>query len=157
MDQKKRGNRMRSNEFQLTVEFGHTDAAGIVFYPNYFMWFDQATHWLFRSMQLPPKELQSKLNIILPLLDAQCTFEKPLLYDDLITIQSTIVEVNRKTFKVQHEIFKDGIRACLGYEIRGWVKKEESHIATVMIPENIREILTTNKMVENAEELLSGK
>lgn len=147
---------MRSNELQLTVEFGNTDAAGIVFYPNYFMWFDKATHWLFRNMQLPPKELQSKLNIILPLLDAQCTFEKALMYDDLITIKSTIVEVNRKTFKVQHEIFKDGVRACIGNEIRGWVKKEGSHIAATLIPDDIRELFTTNKVVENAEEILNG-
>ena len=48
---------MRSNEIQMTVEFGNTDAAGIVFYPNYFMWFDKGTHWLFKSMNLAPKEL----------------------------------------------------------------------------------------------------
>ena len=134
---------MRSNEIQLTVEFGNTDAAGIVFYPNYFMWFDQGTHWLFKSMNLAPKELQAKHNIILPILDAQCTFENALVYDDLITIKSTIVEVNRKTIKVQHEIYKDGIRACNGYEVRGWVKKEGEHIAATLIPDDIKEILMT--------------
>ncbi len=133
---------MRSNEIQMTVEFGNTDAAGIVFYPNYFMWFDKGTHWLFKSMNIAPKELQAKHNIILPILDAQCTFERALVYDDNITIKSTIVEVNRKTFKVQHEIFKDGIRSCNGYEIRGWVKKEGAHIAATLIPDEIREILT---------------
>ena len=55
----RKGMYMRSNEIQMTVEFGNTDAAGIVFYPNYFMWFDKGTHWLFKSMQLAPKELLS--------------------------------------------------------------------------------------------------
>lgn len=134
---------MRSNEIQTTVEFGNTDAAGIVFYPNYFMWFDQGTHWLFKSMKLAPKDLQANHNIILPILDAQCTFEKALVYDDLITIKSSIVEVNRKTFKVQHEISKDGARACIGYELRGWVKKEGEHISATIIPDDMKEILTT--------------
>ena len=142
---------MRSNEIQFTVEFGNKDAAGVVFYPNYFMWFDKATHWLFKSMQLAPKELQVNHNIILPVLDAQCTFEKSLVYDDLITIQSTIVEVNRKTIKIQHEISKEGIRACSGYEVRGWVKKEDDHIAAALIPDNIREILSSNEDVKNVE------
>ena len=133
---------MRSNEIQTTVEFGNTDAAGIVFYPNFFKWFDKGTHWLFKSMQLAPKELQSNHNIILPILDAQCTFEKALVYDDLITIKSTIVEVNRKNLKVQHEIFKDGTRSCIGYEVRGWVKKEGEHIAATLIPDDIKEILS---------------
>lgn len=135
---------MRSHEIQDTVEFGHTDAAGIVFYPNYFKWFDKGTHWLFKSINLAPKELQATHSIILPILDAQCTFEKALVYDDVITIKSSIVEVNRKTIKVQHEIYKDdGTRACIGYELRGWVKKEEDHIAATLIPEDIKEILTT--------------
>ncbi len=142
---------MRSNEIQLTVEFGHTDAAGIVFYPNYFMWFDKATHWLFKSMGLAPKELQVNHNIILPILDAQCTFEASLVYDDVITIQSTIVEVNRKTIKVQHKIFKEGTRVCSGYEVRGWVKKEGEHIAATLIPDKIGEILSTNVAVNNVE------
>ena len=133
--------KMRSNEIQDTVEFGHTDAAGIVFYPNYFKWFDKGTHWLFRSMQLAPKKLQADYNIILPILDAQCTFEKALVYDDVITIKSSIIEVKRKTIKVQHEIFRDGTRACIGYEIRGWVKKEGEHIAATLIPDDIKEIL----------------
>lgn len=138
---------MRSNQIELTVEFGKTDAAGIVFYPNYFMWFDQGTHWLFKSMQLAPKDLQTKHQIILPILDAQCTFEKALQYDDFITIKSTIIEVNRKTFKVQHEIFQDQVRACIGYEIRGWVKKEGEQLGATLIPDDIREILTTNSMI----------
>lgn len=138
---------MRSNEIQTTVEFGKTDAAGIVFYPNYFMWFDQGTHWLFKSMQLAPKDLQSNHSIIFPILDAQCTFEKALVYDDLITIKSTIVKVSRKAIKVQHEIFKDGVRACIGFEVRGWVKKDGKHLTATLIPDDIREILTTDSVV----------
>ena len=71
----------------MTVEFGNTDRAGIVYYPNYFAWFDKATQWFFRNMNLPLKQLQNKSNIILPLLEAHCSFEKSLTDDDVITIK----------------------------------------------------------------------
>ena len=35
------------------VQWGETDAAGIVFYPNYFRWFDQATHELLAQLGYP--------------------------------------------------------------------------------------------------------
>ena len=58
------------------------------------------------------------------------------------------MEVNRKTIKFQHEIFKDGIRTSVGYEIRGWVKKEGSDIAATIIPDDIRELLTKEKVAK---------
>jgi acyl-CoA thioesterase FadM len=36
----------------LPVEWGDTDAAGIVFYPNYYRWFDRAAHALLRPQRL---------------------------------------------------------------------------------------------------------
>lgn len=135
---------MRSNELTMTVAFGETDRAGIVFYPNYFAWFDKATASLFKSIDLPLKQLSLDTGIILPILDAQCTFEKSLTDDDVITIKSTITEINQKTIKIQHEVFKDGTRSSIGYEVRGWVSKEGDRIKATIIPDHIREILKAN-------------
>ena len=38
---------------RIRVDWGHCDPAGIVFYPNYFRWFDQCTSALFESAGLP--------------------------------------------------------------------------------------------------------
>ena len=31
----------------IKISWGHCDPAKIVFYPNYFIWFDQSVHFLF--------------------------------------------------------------------------------------------------------------
>ncbi|MBU8915869.1 acyl-CoA thioesterase [Bacillus sp. FJAT-29953] len=143
---------MRSNEMRFVVNWGDTDKAGIVYYPNFFKWFDIAGHQFFKSCQLAPVKLEEERGIIVPLLDAQCTFEKALFYDDLITIQTKVAEVNRKTLKLRHEVFRDGNRVAHGYEVRGWVQKMPEWIKAVPIPEDVKDILQENihtKLKEN--------
>jgi len=41
---------MRSNTIHYKIQWGDTDAAGIVFYPDYFRWFDLATHEFFGNL-----------------------------------------------------------------------------------------------------------
>ena len=38
---------MLKNLLSINVAWGHCDPANIVFYPNYFNWFDQSSHLLF--------------------------------------------------------------------------------------------------------------
>ncbi|MED4602851.1 thioesterase family protein [Paenibacillus validus] len=142
---------MRRNRFQIRVNFGDTDKAGIVYYPNYFKWFDIAGHQFFRSIGLPPAELGEKHGIILPLLDVRCTFEKPLYYDDIITIATEVTEVNRRTVKLNHEVFRGEARTGHGYELRGWVKQEGDRIFAVPIPDEARALLEEDTAVETVQ------
>ncbi|WP_134700920.1 thioesterase family protein [Ammoniphilus sp. YIM 78166] len=139
---------MRQNEFQLVVNFGDTDMAGIVYYPNYFKWFDIASHQLFRTMGLPMAQLDEHEQIILPLIDVRCSFEKPLKYDDIITIKTVVAEIKTKTIRFEHEVYRGETRTGHGYEIRGWVKRFEHGIQAVPIPDGVRELLMSDRPVE---------
>jgi acyl-CoA thioester hydrolase len=142
---------LKRNEFQLRVNFGDTDAAGIVYYPNYFKWFDIAGHQFFRSIGLAPAKLIKEHSIILPLLDVRCTFEQPLYYDDIITIKTEVMEVNRKTIKLKHEVYRENTRTGHGYELRGWVKEENGKKFTVLIPEEVKKLLQEDGFGEQAQ------
>lgn len=142
--ERKGGVSVRSNEIEILVNWGDTDKAGIVYYPNYFKWFDIAGHQFFRSCNLSPSKLEEERRIIIPLLDARCNFEKPLLYDDVITIRSTIEEINNKTIKLRHEVFKGEIRTAHGHELRGWVKQTTGEIKAEPIPKDVIAILNEN-------------
>ncbi len=132
---------MRQNQFQIRVNWGDTDKAGIVYYPNYFKWFDIAGHQFFRSAGLSPAKLADKQQIILPLLDARCTFEKPLYYDDIVTIKTVVSEINHKTVRLNHEVYRGDTRTGHGYELRGWVTEKDGEIFAVPIPSEVKEIL----------------
>jgi acyl-CoA thioester hydrolase len=138
---------MRRNEFQLRVNWGDTDKAGIVFYPNYFKWFDLAGHQFFRSIGLPHSQLERE-QIILPLLDVRCSFEQPLYYDDIITIRTVVAEVNSKTIKLSHEVYRGERRTGYGYELRGWVEAKDGQLRAVPVPEHVRQLLMSDQPPE---------
>lgn len=136
---------MRKNSIQLRVNWGDTDKARIVYYPNFFKWFDIAGHQFFRDCGISPSYLEKEYNVIVPLLDAQCTFENPILYDDVITIHTEVAEIKRKTIKLQHRILRDETVMGHGHEIRGWVKQHADGIKAEMIPDHILAILKEDK------------
>ena len=123
------------------VAWGETDSAGIVFYPNYFRWFDTATHELFRSIGLPLRELEQR-GYLVPILSVSAEFRRSLRYDDEFTIDSTVAEVEEKTFRVHHQVRSaEGKSLSEGTELRGWVGKGGDGPHLLPIPAEYRELL----------------
>lgn len=112
---------MFKNTIKIPVEWGHCDPARIVFYPNYFFWFDQATRHLFdRAGFSYEVMLDAYKTVGLPLVDAHAEFLTPTRFGDEIEITSHVSEWRRKTLVVSHEVTNAGIAAVRGTEIRVW-------------------------------------
>ena len=126
--------------WEFKVRFGETDAAGIVYYPNFYKWMDQATHELFGSINLSTRRMLSEKKGV-PLLETFCQFKHPLQFEDEVKIVSTIVEVKNKTFKVLHTFYLGDIVSAEGYEVRVYVDSSSGTLKAVPIPDEIRSIL----------------
>jgi acyl-CoA thioesterase FadM len=48
---------MKKIECRFQVQWGDTDAAGIVFYRNFYKWMDEATHHFFAELGYPTAAL----------------------------------------------------------------------------------------------------
>ncbi len=128
----------RANVLRLRVAFGETDAAGVVFYPNFLRWFDQATHELFRSLDLPFKTVLAEWGVTFPLVSVHADFRAPLRYDDSIEVGSSLGELTPKTLKVVHRVTRSGEEICSGWEVRGCVAVENGSFVPRPIPEELR-------------------
>lgn len=126
----------------LTVAWADCDAAGKVFYPNFYVWFDRATEKLFKANDLGFSALADKFGIIgMPLLETNATYENACLHDDELTIESWVDEWQGKTFTVRHSIVhRDGRPALSGFEKRIFVAaapKKPSGMRAVSPPEDV--------------------
>jgi acyl-CoA thioester hydrolase len=134
---------MPKSNIEFEIEFGETDAAGVVFYPNYFRWFDRATHHLLATLGWPQNVLLDDFHLSQPVIDCGCTFTKPLRYGDIVRIETSIVNVGETTFKVEQHIFHDNELVGSGFETRVWVKTNEAgsdgRLKVVPIPDVIAE------------------
>ena len=60
---------MRGNETKIRVRYKDTDAMGIAYYANYFVWFEIGrTEWM-RALGLPYRDLE-KSGLFLPVIKA---------------------------------------------------------------------------------------
>ena len=132
---------MLTTTISLKIGWGDCDPAKIVFYPNYFRWFDQSTHNLFEVAGTAMGDLQDQYGGILPIVDAQASFKMPSHYGERIEISSSISEWKERTLKVLHQVHNAGALAVEGYEMRAWVIPDESHprgLRSTTIPETLK-------------------
>ncbi len=116
---------MKSHRHAITVHWGDTDPAKIVFYPHYFSWFDESTRLLFDSAGLDWDTLMSKYAIVgLPLVEVKASFSRPSVFRDELVIESSITKWWTKTFQVDHAVYNRGSIAVQGYEVRAWCKAD---------------------------------
>lgn len=137
---------MFSNVTTVEVQFGDCDPAGIVYYPNYFRFFDNATAALLsKAFQMHKRLWIEKHGILgIPMVDTGAQFFKPSRFGDAIEIRSEIVEIGRTSFGVQHVVFNDGEKAIEAREKRVWVGRDpeaEGAIKPLPIPDEIRAVL----------------
>lgn len=134
------------NIYKFKVHFGDTDAAGIVFYPNFYRWMDQATHEYFSDRYMSTAQLQKEENIIIPLLETFCQFKTPLFFEDQVEVHSCVTEVKRKVFKIEHEFKRDNLLIAKGYEVRAWTHSDGEKIKAIEIPDNISTLFGITKV-----------
>lgn len=132
---------MLINRHPLHIEWGDCDAAGIVFYPRYFAWFDAATFHLFARTGLTMRALWEKHGSVgTPLVDASARFIIPSRWGDDLVCESGVSEWGQSSFTVQHRLMKDGKLAVEGVEKRVWVvahPTEKGRIKSAPIPAEI--------------------
>jgi 4-hydroxybenzoyl-CoA thioesterase len=126
----------------VTVEFGDTDPAATVFYPNFFRWFDASTWRLFINAGLTLDVLKSDYGVIgHPVVDARSKFIKAVFFGDTIEITSSITNWKRKTFDVMHEVRNNGELYAEGMEVRCLLAPSDENpkrFHAIMIPDEIK-------------------
>ena len=117
---------MLTNRHQVTIEWGHCDPAGIVYFPNYFTYFDSSTNALFlRALGFNKYEMLKLYDIVgIPLVDVRARFIIPSVFGDMVTIESTVEEIKRSSFRMRHRLLRGETLAVEGHETRVWVGRD---------------------------------
>ena len=97
------------------VEFHETDMAGIVHFANFYKYMEQAEHEYFRSLGLTIVDKQADGSIIgWPRVSAQCSFESPACYGDLLEIRLNIERIGVKSLTIEYDLWRDKTKIARG-------------------------------------------
>jgi acyl-CoA thioester hydrolase len=76
-----------SSRSTVRVRYAETDKMGVVYYANYFVWFEVARADLLRSLGWSYREMEHD-GISLPVIEAHCEYVRPARYDDELEIRA---------------------------------------------------------------------
>lgn len=129
---------------RVDIQFGDCDPAGIVYYPNYFRFFDNATAALLSAaFAMHKRNWLDDYGIAgIPMVDTGARFLKPSSFGDVVEIRSAITELGRSSFSVKHDLLRDGELAIEAHEKRVWVTRgDDGGIRSAALPDEVRALL----------------
>jgi acyl-CoA thioester hydrolase len=94
-------------ETTARARYAETDRMGVVYYANYFVWFEIGRVETFRQMGFSYKEMEEVDDSWAVVAEAQCRYLKPVLYDDVVRIRTRVIESRSRTLRFGYEILRD--------------------------------------------------
>jgi acyl-CoA thioester hydrolase len=80
-------NERPSSRSVVRVRYAETDKMGVVYYANYFVWFEVGRADLLRSLGWTYREMEHA-GVALPVIEAHCDYRRPARYDDEVEIRT---------------------------------------------------------------------
>jgi acyl-CoA thioester hydrolase len=94
-------------EARLRVIYGDTDQMGVVYYANYFRYFEFARSEFFRAHGGSYRDLE-RSGLMLPVAEASAQYKAPARYDDLLVVRTTLSELRRASLVFTYELLREG-------------------------------------------------
>ncbi len=82
---------MLTSRTEVQVRYSETDMMGIAYHGEYLPWFEVGRTTLLKEYGFPYLELE-KQGYRLPVLSVNVKYKKPAIYDDILTIETTMTE-----------------------------------------------------------------
>ncbi len=99
----------RFHEFRVRVSYADTDKMGIIYYANYFIYFEQGRTELLRSLGVRYRDLEIQRKIFIPAVEARCRYLAPSRYDDLLIVRTWISELGKASISFNNAIHDEDL------------------------------------------------
>ncbi len=89
---------------------------GVVYYANYFVYFEMARSEMLREAGIPYATLE-QAGVTLPVVEASCTYLKSAHYDDVLLIRSVPRGFTGAKLRIDYDVWRDVERIARGYTL----------------------------------------
>jgi acyl-CoA thioester hydrolase len=91
-------------ETRVRVRYAETDQMGVVYYGNYFTWFEIGRIELCRQLGFEYKRMEAEDDSFIVVAEASCRYKRPARFDDVLTIRTRVTQAQRRTVRFGYEI-----------------------------------------------------
>ena len=89
---------------KVRIYYKDTDAGGVVYHTRYAEFMEIARTEMLRQVGLTAQDLVTEYGLLCPVVEMSLKFKSPARYDDLITVQVTIIELSATRLICEYEI-----------------------------------------------------
>lgn len=107
----------------LSVRYAETDQMGVVYYGNYFTWFEVGRNAFFQSLGRSYGALEEQ-GLLLPVVEAYCRYVAPARYEDRVTITTQVIELTVSRLVFLYTIRRGETLIARGRTVQCFVTKE---------------------------------
>ena len=125
------------DSINIRISYRDTDKMGVVYHANYLVFFEMGRTELLRKLGYSYDKMEQK-GMFFPVVNAQCNFHSPAKYDDVITVETRIIELKNVTITFGYKIKLDGKLLVSGSTKHPMVNK---NFKPARIPQNLKELL----------------
>ncbi len=94
---------MKQSETLVRVRYKDTDQMGVVYYANYFIWFEVGRTEFMRALGMSYKDMEHN-ELYLPVIEAYCKYKHPARYDDQLKVITRLQFLQEVRLGFQYEI-----------------------------------------------------
>jgi acyl-CoA thioester hydrolase len=123
----------------VRVRYAETDTMGVVYYANYFVWFEVArADWL-RQTGWSYREMEAE-GFSLPVLEAHCVYRQPARYDDALAVRASASLASPARVQFTYEVVRpdDAVMLATGHTVHVSVDRAGR---PCRLPERVRALL----------------
>jgi acyl-CoA thioester hydrolase len=108
---------------QVTVRYAETDMMGVVYHGSYLPWFEIGRTTLLKEMGLPYRKLEEE-GFRLPVLEVGAKYFRPALYDDVLTIVTTLRDKPLLRIHLSYEVKRGDELLATGHTVHAFIDRE---------------------------------
>jgi len=108
---------MYQHEFKKRVRYGETDQMGYLYYGNYAQYYEIGRVEMLRSLGLTYRAMEEQ-GTMMPVMSMQCRYLRPVLYDQLITIRTTVRELPLNQIVFHMELYNEDQKLVNGGTVK---------------------------------------
>jgi acyl-CoA thioester hydrolase len=91
---------------KIRVRYAETDQMGVVYYANFFVWFEVGRVELLRQLGFDYKQMELTDNCHIAVVDASCRYKSPARYDDELLVETRVVAIRRSVLKFAYRVLR---------------------------------------------------
>ena len=90
----------------LRVRYAETDQMGIVYYANFFVWFEIGRTDFCRQHGFAYREMEQEDGLYIMVAETSCRYKAPARYDDEILVRTCLRNVRKRVLVFGYEVYR---------------------------------------------------